>query len=98
MCSGQPSGNTNNWITMVIPNGPSAERRDASPTSSSTENMCSPMVAMYAAKSGGSSGTLYSSRNRKNVSSRTENPLTLVCAERQNTLASAKRDTSATAL
>jgi hypothetical protein len=56
------------------------------------------MVARYAAKSGGNSGTLYSSRNRKNVSSRIEKPFTFVCADRQKTLASANRETSATAL
>jgi hypothetical protein len=38
---------------------------------------------------------LYSSRNRKNVSSRIEKPFTLVWPERQNTAATAIREASA---
>ena len=80
-----------------MPSRAVALRREARPTISSTENRCSETVASQAASSGGSSGTLYSSANRKWVFGVMVRPSTLVRAERQKTEATAKRASRATA-
>ena len=52
MCSGQPEGKTKSWITIVMPNNPSAERREAKPTTSRIGKTCSAMVGEIGGKVG----------------------------------------------
>src|SRR4051812_18543190 len=75
-----------------------AERRDAKPRIRRTEKTFSEMVETYAARSGGKSGTMYSSRKRKKVESLMCSPSILVWPERQKTPPTATRAKSETKL
>ena len=81
-----------NLDTVVMPSRTSAAGRVANPSTSSTGVVSSIVTAMYAATSGGRSGTLYSSVKSAIAVSQFAS---LVIAEFQNTVATANRSGTA---